>query len=389
MRVQASKKSLICGSFFGILFLTLGCGISKKETIRADRKLSALVDDAREAFDVGNLRVAEEKYRSALLRAWAMDNPYESGTAAYNLAACFSSQQRFLEATEWLTDARAELCRAKTSTGNTWLLSAEIALAQGYTDEAKRFVEYASKACVPCELDDPYKLFGPAADCAIAECRTPFLGKLPICKRILTPAKESAQCRSAYRARIQLANAKVCAKQCDLSKAKQHYDEAVMLLQNVCDMGLAADRHDVAALIFELECNSLQAGAHRDVEVELLRGSAQYREIPNILDAAADSYLLAERFDLASDRMIRSARMHFARGELEESWSRIREASELPTALTCQVVQTRLALTAKLISQSRDSAQSNVDQPSRQVDKSSLESSILPNVAPSKTKLEQ
>ena len=387
--LHLAKNSLMGGASIGILLLAVGCGLSKKETIRTDRKLSALVDDAREAFDEGNLKVAEEKYKAALLRAWAMDNPYESGTAAYNLAACLSSQKRYEEATEWLTDARAELCRAKTSTGNTWLLSAEIALAQGCTDEAKRFVEYASKACVPCELDDPYKLAGPAVDCANADCRIPCLGKLPFCKTILAPKKESVQCRSAYRARIQLANAKLCAKQCDLVKAKQLYDEAVKLLENVCDLGLAADRHDVAALIFELEGNLLQAGAHRDVEVELLRSSEQYREIPNILDAAADSYLLAERFDLASDRMIRSARMHFARGDLEESWSRIREASELPTALTCQVVQTRLALTAKLISQSRDSAQSNVDQPSRQVDKSSLESSILPNVAPSKTKLEQ
>ena len=373
MLFQSIKKALIGGAWIGILLLTVGCGISKKETIRADRKLSALVDDARDAFDEGNLKLAEEKYKAALLRAWAMDNPYESGTAAYNLAACLSSQKRYDEATDWLTDARAELCRAKTSTGNTWLLSAEIALAQGCTDDAKRFVEYASKACVPCELDDPYKLAGPAVVPASAECRSPCWSKLPFCNRILTPKRESAQCRSAYKARIQLANAKLCAQQCDLSQAKQHYDEAVVLLENVCDLGLAADRHDVAALIFELEGNSLQAGAHRDVEVELLRGSAQYREIPNILDAAADSYLLAERLDLRSDRMIRSARMHFARGELEESWIRIREASELPTALTCQVIQTRLALTAKLVSKGRDSTQSTVVQPLRPEDRSKLD----------------
>jgi len=345
------------------LLLTFGCKLARNETVRADRKLSSLVEDARKAFDEGSLKEAEDKYTQALFRAWAMDDPYESGTAAYNLAACLTSQKRFDEALDWLADARTELCRARSSTGNTWLLSAEIATAQGCPDEAQRFIAKASKTCVPCELDEPYQLLGPTAECEIEKCRQCFWEKLPCCKKLFKRAKEPAQCQSAYEARIQLATAKLAVKQCNLSRAKQHYRLATEKLVHVCDLGLAADRHDVAALIFELEGNALQAGAHRDAEVELLRLAAQYREIPNVLDAAAESYLLADRFDLAADRLIRSARIHYARGGLEESWVRIREASELPIVLTCEVVQIRLALTAQFIAKSRSLAEPNSETP--------------------------
>ncbi len=330
----------------------VGCASSSKQVKQKDDRIVRYVDAGRVALDEGDTRHAAQEYHSALLRAWAIDDPYESGTAAYNFAACLTKLERYGEASDWLVDSRVELCRAHTSTGNTWLLSAEIARTAERYDDAERFICYAAAAECPCEMDQAYQLTGPDAVFCDEVCKASFVSKIPGLRKVAENKRKLDDCRQSYAAQIELARARLAATQCNCAAAKQHFRKATELSTGVCDYALQADRHDVAAMIFDLELNFLQAGAHRDREVELLRLSGQYSAIPVILDAAAESYLKAERIELAIDRTIRSSRIWLARGELDRAWQRVQDASQLAEGCCCEACEIRLALTAKLIEES-------------------------------------
>ncbi|QEG00207.1 hypothetical protein Mal15_42770 [Stieleria maiorica] len=329
--------------------LVTGCAGGPQEIVEKDATLHRYVKDGREAFHEGDLDEAESKYRKALLRAWAIDDPYESGTVAYNLAACLTSRGDYLEASDWLVDSRVELCRAGASTGNTWLLSAEIAIAQARFEAADRYVRYAASTSPPCEIVDTCCLCGPSGNCADAPCEDCCVVRLPVIGDKVQAKQEDDRCRSGYEARIELARARLAANQLVLGEAKAHLTRACQLSIDSCDLSLHADRHDVAALIHDLKANFLQAGAHRDREVKLLRCIGHYREIPDVLDAAAHSYGSAERLDLAVDRIIRSARIRLARGQTEQAWQRVRHAGDLAARCGSEAVEIRLSLTAKII----------------------------------------
>ena len=85
-----------------------------------------------------------------------------------------------------------------------------------------------------------------------------------------------------------------------------------------------------------------------------MRCVGQYREIPNVLDAAAESFLEAGEPNSALDRITRSARIHLARGDLAAAWRRVDAASELARLVGCETAETRLATTARLIQQRLD-----------------------------------
>ncbi|WP_182871109.1 hypothetical protein [Stieleria mannarensis] len=345
-------KAIHRGAMLGWLMATAiisGCAGGPEEIVDKDATLHRYVKDGREAFHEGDLDEAESKYRKALMRAWAIDDPYESGTVAYNLAACLTSRGDYLEASDWLVDSRVELCRAGASTGNTWLLSAEIAIAQSRFQDADRFVSYAAMTCPPCDIVDTCCLCGPSGNCADAPCEDCCAVRLPVIGDKLKAQQDDDRCRSGYEARIELARARLAANQRVLGEAKAHLARACQLSIDSCDLSLHADRHDVAALIHDLEANFLQAGAHRDREVKLLRCIGHYREIPDVLDAAAHSYCSAERLDLAVDRIIRSARIRLARGKTEQAWQRVRHAGDLAAVCGCEAVEIRLSLTAKII----------------------------------------
>lgn len=330
----------------------VGCASARDPVIASDKTLVRYSDAAREAFAEGNLAEAIKKNDRALMRAWATDDPYESGSVAYNLAACLVSDADFRAASDWLVDARVELCRAKASTGNTWLLSAEIAMAEDRFEDAARLVDYASRTCPPCEIDPSSCLCGPGSSCGRSKddaCEENGLVKLPCVGKKIQEKDASEDCQHAYHARVELARAKLAAKQFDIVCARAHLAHACECSVEICDRQLQADRHDVAALIHDAEANPSMAGAHRDREIEILRSIGQYREIPDILDAAAESYQAAGRFDLAVDRMIRSARIWLARGDLDRAWQRIRQGGEISQGVGCQAVEIRLALTAHKI----------------------------------------
>lgn len=335
-----------------VVICLFGCSSNSKQIRETDDKIVRYVEAGRLALDEGNGRNAAQEFHSALLRAWAIDDPYESGTAAYNYATCLVNLEKFDEASNWLVDSRVELCRAGASTGNTWLLSAEIARTVERFDEAERFIGYASAAECPCEFDDIYRLSGPDAVFCDEGCKTKFISKIPGLRKVAQDKRKLDDCRQSYVAQIELARARLAATQYDCGGAKRHLREATQLSAEICNLALQADRHDVAAMIFDLESNFLQAGAHRDREVDLLRIDRQYGAIPKILDAAAESYLRAGRLDLAIDRTIRSSRIWLARGELDNAWQRVSDASKLAEECDCNACEIRLTLTAKFIEES-------------------------------------
>lgn len=354
-----------CAGIVGFIIAVGGCASGPKEIAVRDATLTRHVKDANDAFVEGRIREAETKYRQALLRAWAIDDPYEAGTAAYNLAACLTSQSELQEASDWLVDARVELCRAGASTGNTWLLSAEIATSQCRFQDAETYVAHAARTCPPCEVPDTCCLCGPAGNCQSESERNCCSVPIPILGKHVEEARADDECRDGYRARIELARARIAIKQFDLSNAQAHLTNACEWSAESCDFSLHADRHDVAAALHDAKGEFLQAGSHRDREVQLLRCIGHYRVIPDVLVDAADSYASAGRLDLAVDRLIRSARVWLARGELSEAWDRVERAGEFALACGSEAVKIRLALTASII---RDALEAERTEPTTAAD---------------------
>ncbi|MCC9599499.1 hypothetical protein LOC67_02920 [Stieleria sp. JC731] len=327
----------------------LGCASTSKDIVVQDKKVDRYVTNAHEAFHEGRIDEAESYYRKALIRSWATDDPYESGTAAYNLAACLVSQDELTKASDWLVDSRVELCRAGASTGNTWLLSAEIAMSQSRLADAQLFVAYASKTCPPCEIVDTCCLCGPSESCCGESQRDCCAAPIPCIGKNIEANRAKVECQNGYRARIELARARIATQEFRIADAERHLACACNLTAESCDFSLHADRHDVAAAIHDAKEEYLQAGAHRDREARLLRCIGHYRAIPNVLVAASESYSFAGRMDLAVDRVIRAARIWYARSEYKRAWELVEQASGMAMSCGCEAVEIRLALTAKQI----------------------------------------
>lgn len=334
-----------------------GCRSAPKYLAGPDKLLVSHVEEAREAFNEGLLVESRKDYRSALLRAWAIDDPYESGNAAYSLAACYFSDQDLQRAHQWLVNARVDLCRAKQSTGNTWLLAAEIAMAQGCIEEAGVYLDYAARSCPTCEFDQPYRFCNSDALLIETNCKPSCLHRLPWIGRKLQQHKSEQDCETVYRASIQLARAKLALHQSDLQTATSCYQSACSSSEGICDLEFRADLHDVAAQLHEAQGNYNRAAGHRDCEIELLRATANYREIPKILQAAADNYLMADQIDLCIDRLIRCSRIYLARNQIEPSWQMLKHAGELIAEQGCEANRIRFELTALLIQEQLEKAQ--------------------------------
>lgn len=337
--------------FLGCLVATQlwGCAAPSDRIAKPDKALEEHFEDGHEAYNEGVIRDAVKEYRLAILRAWSIDAPYDSGTAAYNFAACLVSDEKYELANRWLTDARVDLHRARSSAGNTWLLTAKIASAQGQYDEARVAINCAARAGADCELEQERRQRGPAATYVEENCHESCLTKLPWLGKKIQTKKAVQACEREYKVSVQLSLARLEAVQHDVVAAKKHLDCACQEAEDLCSLAIQAERHDVAALVCDLEGKYSEAGAHRDCEADILRAMGEYREIPKVLRAAADSYCMAERNDLATDRLIRCARIYLARGDYEKSWEHLRLAGDLLGTDACTPNRIRLEHTAEML----------------------------------------
>jgi tetratricopeptide (TPR) repeat protein len=327
-----------------LLALAVGCSTSSVVQRKADTTLTRFSKAGHEAFAEGDVDGAIEEYRSALLRAWAIDDPYESGTNAYNLAACMTSASEVDQAKEWLLDARVELCRAGASAGNVWVLEAKVAKDECRFEDANRYLCRAERTDPPCEQADGGCLCGPRDPCQ-QSCVT----KIPCVGEKIAQKQASKDCRGEFQAQIHLVRAALAAEQYDIETARCQFECACQLATDICSHNLQAELQHVAALIHLASGQFLQAAWHFDNEAKHLRLAGNYREIPTALNHAASAFEEAARSDLGASRMGRVARIWLGRGDARQAWHYLQLASQMAQSTPCPSATIRLALVAREI----------------------------------------
>lgn len=326
------------------LVLVVGCRSSMPKRSATVASVVRSSDDGAESLAEGDTRAAIRSFRRAVHRAWASDDPYHAGTNAYNLAAALFAHedhaQHPSDALNWLIDARVELKRAGTSAGNTYLLESKIAQAEGRVDDAMRMIRLASCSAPPCEKTEHD---------APSECGRSKLACVPWLGDKLEERKKFAQCADDYRAQVHLARSRMAAGSFELALASGHLAEAKHLAEDVCGDELRAEIHHATALIEMARGKFLSAAAHFDCEAKAWRLAGTYRKVPDALQLAAAAYQQVDRFDLASDRLCRSARCLFAQGKLQRSWEAVQQAFTFAELTPTQSANIRLMLTAQEI----------------------------------------
>ena len=333
-----------CFCFVAIVATMPGCTGSTGSQRKIDSTLQRHVKYANQAFSEGQVERAITEYRRAIRRAWAMDDPYESGTAAYNLAACLTSDARSREARDWLLDARAEFQRAGTSAGNAWLLEAKIALHESRFEDVHYLVQRAACTEPPCQDEEGRDCCGDRDPCD-DRCVT----KIPCLGPKLKKRRSAKDCEDAYQAEIHLVRARAAAEQYDIPASQRELACACKLAEDICSYDLHAEFHNVAALIHLAKGEYLQAGRHLDQEAENLRWAGNYREISSVLELASAAYQQAEQPALAADRLCRVARVLYGRGDVNEAWKVVQLAVPIAESACSETTKVRLALLANEI----------------------------------------
>ncbi|MDA8744763.1 hypothetical protein N9N28_09040 [Rubripirellula amarantea] len=340
------KATLVMAGCALIAANSLGCRSTKATAKAMDSRLVRLAEDGNTAYDEGDLNVAVKKYRQAIARAWSMDDPFESGTHAYNLAACLTSLSDNAVATDWLIESRAELCRANASTANTWLLEAKIAQSELRLSDADRMVDRAACAKPPCADD------GQVCQCGRNDpCRESCVTKIPCVGSCFAENEAEESCRVAYQAQIHLARARIAAERYDIPLANEQLSCACELASQVCSEDMQAELQRVSALVHLAKGEYMQAAWHFDKEADHLRLAGTYREIPNTLELAAGAYEQAGLPRDAALRLTRVAKIWFGRGDTTRAWSFVQQASVQAEVAGCESINRRLALIAHEIQQ--------------------------------------
>lgn len=321
-----------------------GCRTGATTVRQTDSTLQRHAKRAAEAYAEGHVDQAIAEYRKAVRRAWAMDDPYESGTAAYNLAACLASNGMAPEARDWLLDARVELKRAGYSAGNVWLLEAKIAQEESRLEEVPYLIQRAACSDPPCaEIVRP--------ECCDGDdpCGGQCVARIPCLGPRLQKRQAVKECEQSYQAQLHLMKARFAAEQYDIPTAQRELECACDLATDVCSCDLHAELHNVAALIHIAKGEYLQAARHLDRETQKLRWAENYREIPNALNLASAAYEQAGLPDLAAERLCRAARVFYGRDELQRAWRFVQLAGPLAEAACAENTKIRLSLLANEI----------------------------------------
>lgn len=339
----------------------LGCRSSASDSPKLDSTLARFSEAGRESYAEGNVLDAVEEYRSAIHRAWLMDDPYESGTNAYNLAACLISIGETARAKDWLVDARVELTRAGSSAANVWLLEAKIAQEEGRLTESLALIDRASCSKPPCSAETCSAETG-SADCCSSQssgtrsrsgccgdddpCADRCVYKIPCVGDRIRKKDAITQCEEGFESQIHLARSRVAAERGDIPTAMCHFRAACDLASQVCSEDLQAELQNVAAMIHLAKDEYLQAAWHFDKEAKHLRHAKNYRVISSALELAAAAYSEAGQHRRAANRLSRVARIWFGRGDIAQAWKHLNHASEMVRLCGCDQTSVRLSLLA-------------------------------------------
>ena len=302
-----------------------------------DPTIRQQAESGEEAYAEGYVDQAVTRYRLALKRAWALDDPIEAGNASYNLAACLVSMGKLPLARAWVRESRLEFARGRFPDTNTWLLEGKIAQQQGQLDEAYQLIAEAERI-VQCNDPKPQRCpcEPKGCDCECVEWYQ--FRKYREQKKVLERKASTVQ------AEVYLIRASLALDQGDIATAQGNISCACELLPEVCDPNLGAELQHLRARIHLLQGRPDLAAAHFDTEAELLRHTGNFREIVNVVGQAAQAYEQAGLLAAAADRWYRVARILYARDDLAASQERLTYGLKLAELSNDPVVQDRYAL---------------------------------------------
>ena len=312
-RLKATAASLLC-----LLLTQPGC--RSAQTPAMDSEIRRHAAWGAISFNEGVMTEAEKEYRTALKRAWLLDNPLEIGKAAENLALCMASREEWRHARDWLVEARLELGRAGESLSSTYLIEAQIARACGEVELAETFTQQAlQKYCKELTEED--------FPCLPCFCREKEPREPKLC--IVKCRKERREAQANFEAQARIVQAELALDVGNLDQVRECLRIAAAWEASGQDEQIGPSMLHVLGRLALAENQPLQAGRYFDREADSLREAESYREITTAREAAATAYDLAGRAELSADRLYRAARMWFARGERGKALKQAQLAAEM------------------------------------------------------------
>lgn len=297
------------------MLLLLGCKGAPK--VEVDNKIENNAEKADDAYNEGNLDTAEKYYRNTLKRAFAIDDPLESGNASYNLAAVLFSKQNNTLAKSWLTACRVDLRRAGMDESGSWILEAKIARSEErWADVEIALAEVDRLRCLYLETHNCKGAGKKEKDpCDETFCeKLPWIGPRKKCERDLN------QYDSFIEVQTRLVRAATALDQGDIPTAKCQLEEARARTPETCCGEIMAEIEHVAGRIAMAEGDFRAAGMAFDSEAEILRQVKNYREIPGALDLAAKAYESGGELEEAAERLVRLARVYYGRDRIRDAY---------------------------------------------------------------------
>lgn len=345
---------------------TAGCKSMHPE-VKPDSKIERLAENAEEAFSMGYDQEAIEDYLAAVKRAWLLDDPTEIGHNAYNMAVCLSSIGRYLEARDWLVEARMEYQRVGINSPNVWLLEAKIARRQGFLDEAT-YLASRGVAAAQCHEDEKEKKDKKGFAAKVSKGVDHFTKH----SKKLTECRDEKKQLHYTKAESSLIQANLACDQSMLDYAWGHLDDARTELQHLDEPDLEAEAERVQGRIHMYESAPEFAGPRFDNEAVFLREAKNYREIPFAYRSAGEAYEAAGFIEIAAERYYFVARIMYARDDYVAALRYIERAIPFAEAGPPHV-QARLALLFKVVSDAMDAESDTKKDPSDELETESSE----------------
>jgi len=223
---------------------------------------------ARAAYDHEDYELAASLYNNALNEARAADAPEALADAAFNMAACLYSLERYDENVPLLHEAERACRRTDEPVYDIRLLLAKTYHAQGDVQSAQRLAREALEGAGRAIPSDSHAGF-------------------------------------------HLLMADIACDNGDPKKAAKHLEQFTVPSE---PSRLTADCHRLRGRIALLQNSPETAARAFDAESTVRRTARQYDMLGAALNRAAHAYEQSGQLILAADRYYRAARSHFAKG---------------------------------------------------------------------------
>lgn len=254
-----------------LLSACAGTPITEPLSKKNDQQWLDNMQSGRDAFDLGQFRLASSLFARALERGRLMDRTEDISDAAFNLAATQMQLDDFTAADRSLQEAKNENRRSGGSLDEILLLEARLAWLQNDITRARS---------------------------------------------ITSQLLQSSTTGQQLRRQIQLLNGLLACEAGDLLLAEQELAKTASLSTSDSQPAIAASRAGLQGCIALLQEQPLEAAAAFDQQSLLQQQAHQYRQMVAALHKAGTAYLAAENQQMAADRLFRAARSAFSQKRL-------------------------------------------------------------------------